>query len=188
MMELFYPVENAPAIGSREACEEMLPVVDTVGRVFAQSSRQNCHSQANPLMHPVVHLEVVDRFSRFYLQRRSASKEKYPLRWDIAVGGHVTYGESYGEALYREAWEEIRLDRFNPQFLANYVSDFEADTELVNLYVTIGTFTPVADNYEVCDGRYWTMEEIDAALGRDVFTPDFELEYTGYKDKILALL
>ncbi len=187
-MELFYPVENAPVIGTRDACDEMLPVVDSAGRVYGQSSRQNCHSRTNPLMHPVVHLEIVDRYSRIYLQRRSAAKEKYPLRWDIAVGGHVTYGESYLEALYREAREELGLERFNPQFLSNYISDFEDDTELVNLYVAVGTFSPAADNYEVCDGRYWTMDEIDSALGSDIFTPDFELEYSDYKDKILALL
>ena len=114
MMELLYPIETAPVIGEKASLNEMLPVVDRAGVVYAQSARTNCHNPENPLLHPVVHLEIVDRFSRFYLQRRSANKEKYPLRWDIAVGGHVTYGESFEEALYRESWEELKFSKFNP--------------------------------------------------------------------------
>ena len=80
MMELLYPIETAPVIGEKASLKEMLPVVDRAGVVYAQSARTNCHNPEKPLLHPVVHLEIVDRFSRFYLQRRRANKEKYPLR------------------------------------------------------------------------------------------------------------
>ena len=188
MMELLYPIETAPVIGERSSLNEMLPVVDRAGVVYAQSARTNCHNPEKPLLHPVVHLEIVDRFSRFYLQRRSANKEKYPLMWDIAVGGHVTYGESFEEALYRESWEELKLSQFNPQFLANYTTDEPGDDEMVNLYVAVGTYALTPDNYEVCDGRYWTIEEIESLLGKEVFTPEFEIEFSEYREKILALL
>lgn len=188
MMELFYPFESAPVVGEKAPLMEMLPVVDNVGRVYAQSSRANCHNPREPLLHPVVHLEIVDRYSRFYLQRRSENKEKYPLLWDVAVGGHVTYGELFEDALYREAWEELRFSRFNPQYLSNYIYEGGGELEMVNLYVAVGSFHLTPDNYEVRDGKYWTIEEIESSLGSGVFTPNFETEYMEYRDKILALL
>lgn len=188
MIQLLYPVESAPVVGERNEKSEMLPVVDSIGRVYAQSSRENCHSVSKPLMHPVVHLEIVDRYSRIYLQRRSSRKKKYALRWDIAVGGHVAYDESFLQALQREAREEIGMERFNPQFLDNYITEEEGDVELVGLYVATGTFSLTPDGDEVCDGRYWTQEEISKNIGMGIFTPDFEEEYLKYNDKILALL
>ena len=146
------------------------------------------NSAEQPLLHPVVHLQIVDRYSRLFLQHRSPNKETFPNRWDVAVGGHVSYGEYYEEALFREAGEELGLYDFNPQYLDNYIADNPGDREMVGLYVTVGAFDLHPDNYEVSEGRYWTLEEIEAALGKDVFTPEFEAEYKEYKDKILALL
>lgn len=188
MIDLLYPLEPAPVIGEERGKAEMLPVVDSIGRVYAQSSRANCHNLSDPLMHPVVHLEIIDRYSRIYLQKRSAGKRKYPLRWDIAVGGHVDYSESFFQALQREAREEIGLERFNPQFLDNYITEEEGDVELVGLYVAVGSFSPTPDGDEVCEGRYWTQEEISSGIGTGVFTPDFEEEYLKYNEKMLALL
>ena len=188
MIQLLYPLEPAPVVGVRNENSEMLPVVDSIGRVYAQSSRENCHNASEALMHPVVHLEIVDRYSRIYLQRRSPRKKKYALRWDIAVGGHVSYAESFSQALRREAREEIGLEEFNPQFLANYITEEEGDVELVGLYVAVGTFSLSPDGDEVCDGRYWTQEEISKNIGAGIFTPDFEEEYLNYNEKILALL
>ncbi|MBR6458134.1 MAG: NUDIX domain-containing protein [Bacteroidales bacterium] len=188
MIELVYPLDPAPFIGPEADASETVPVVDENGLVIGRASREYCHSGAESLLHPVVHLQIVDRFSRFFLQHRSANKETYPNRWDTAVGGHVAYGEFYQEALFREAGEELGLYDFNPQYLDNYISGEPSDREMVGLYVTVGAFDLHPDNYEVSEGRYWTIEEIEAALGKDIFTPEFEAEYKTYKDKILALL
>jgi isopentenyldiphosphate isomerase len=130
----------------------------------------------------------VDRYSRFFLQHRSLGKETFPGLWDTAVGGHVTYGELYQEALIREAGEELGFYDFNPQYLDNYIYETDNDREMIGLYVAVGSFDLHPDNYEVSEGRYWSLEEIDANLGKGVFTPEFENEYALYKDKILALL
>ena len=193
MIELVYPLDPAPLIGPEADASEIVPVVDENGLVIGRASRDYCHSgaetaQNGAILHPVVHLQIVDRYSRFYLQHRSPNKETFPNRWDVAVGGHVAYGEYYQEALFREAGEELGLYDFNPQYLDNYIADQPDDREMVGLYVTVGSFDLNPDNYEVSEGRYWTIEEIEASLGKDIFTPEFENEYKEYKDKILALL
>ncbi|MBQ0077566.1 MAG: NUDIX domain-containing protein [Bacteroidales bacterium] len=187
MIELIYPFSAAPVLGTQASAAEMLPVVEPNGVVVAQASRFYCHKEEKPL-HPVVHMHLMDRYSRFFLQKRSSNKTSYPGLWDIAVGGHVIYGEMYEEALYREAAEELGLFDFNPQYFDNYIYESAGQHELVNVYATIWGTELHPDNYEVCDGRFWTIEEIEAAMGTGVLTPILEKEFALYKDRLVSLL
>ena len=110
MIELIYPYDIAPIIPAptvdsaplkARACE-WLPIVEPNGLVVGRSVRQYCHGGAKPL-HPVIHIHIIDRFSRIYLQKRAMHKDIQPGKWDTAVGGHVSYGETLLEAVYREA-------------------------------------------------------------------------------------
>ena len=78
---------------------EILPIVEPNGLVIGRSSRKACHSHPD-LLHPVVHLHIIDPYDNIYLQKRSASKDLYPGRWDTAVGGHVTPEDLMGPALF----------------------------------------------------------------------------------------
>lgn len=190
------PAENAPKMAKTaqnsgtagENAPKSAKSAQNAGLAVASES-QGSSAPATPApLHPVVHLQIVDRYSRFFLQHRSLAKETFPGRWDTAVGGHVTYGELYQEALIREAGEELGFYDFNPQYLDNYIYESDGDREMIGLYVAVGSFDLHPDNYEVSEGRYWPLEEIEANLGKDIFTPEFENEYTLYRDKILALL
>lgn len=82
MIELVYPLDPAPLIGPEADASEIVPVVDENGLVIGRASREYCHAgektpfkPAESLLHPVVHLQIIDRYSRFFLQHRSANKE-----------------------------------------------------------------------------------------------------------------
>ena len=97
-----YPLPTASHPGRPEKITgERLPLVEPSGLVYGQASRRWCHSGAKAL-HPVVHLHIIDREGRLYLQKRSMTKDLLPGYWDTAVGGHVSYGELAMEALYRD--------------------------------------------------------------------------------------
>lgn len=189
MIELIYPLEPAPLLKGVKPVRsvEMLPVVDQYGVVEAQASRSFCHGPQHPL-HPVVHLHIIDRMGRIYLQKRSPHKKLYPNVWDSAVGGHISYGEYVPEALFREAGEEIGLVDFNPTPLDAYVWECATDHELVFVFATVGSFDLHPDNAEVAEGRWWTFDEIRTNLGRGMFTANFEHEFARFGDTLLSLL
>lgn len=186
-MELIYPSSPAPVLPGSKGVREMLPIVEANGLVTFRASRAWCHSGAKPL-HPVVHLHIINRFGQVYLQKRSATKALLPLRWDTAVGGHISYGELLREALFREAREELSLVDFNPLYIKSYVFESAVEKELVNVFAIVGAFNPVPDGSEVADGRFWDVEEIESAYGKDILTPNFEQEFAKLKTSLLALL
>ena len=197
MFDLIYPLDMPPVLPPRRAGDaavalepgrkEMFPVVDPSGLVEGIASRQYCHS-GSKVLHPVVHLHIVDRFGRLYLQKRSMKKDIQPGKWDTAVGGHVDFGETLLEALFRESSEELGLREFNPVYIESYVFESEIEKELVNVYAAVGSFTLSPDMDEVDEGRYWDIKDIEENLGKSQMTPNFEQEFIRMKDRLLSLL
>lgn len=194
-MELIYPYDLAPIVPAPTAevavehavASEWFPVVEPNGLVTGRATRTYCHSGAKPL-HPVIHIHIIDRFSRIYLQKRSMNKDIQPGKWDTAVGGHVSYGEGILEAVYREAGEELGFTEFNPIHIETYKFESEIEMELVNVFAVVGTYELHPDMDEVDEGRWWELADIDANLGKGVFTPNFESEFTMIRKSLLALL
>lgn len=155
---------------------ERLPLVDADGSVVGSATRGECHG-GSMLLHPVVHLHVFDSEGRLYLQHRPAWKDIQPDKWDTAVGGHVDWGEDVASALRREAREELGLCDFDSRFLDSYVFESSRERELVNSFSTVVAVDAVHPSDELDGGRFWSREEIAAALGKGVFTPNFEQEY-----------
>ena len=195
MIDLVYPYDLAPVIPAPTADSlpqtsqqvEYFPVVEPNGLVIGRSTREYCHGGAKPL-HPVIHVHIIDRFSRIYLQKRSMKKDIQPGKWDTAVGGHVSYGENIVEAVYREAFEELRLIEFNPIHIETYHFESPVEKEMVNIFAAVGSYELTPDLDEVDEGRWWPVEEIDANIGKGIFTPNFESEFQMIRKQLLALL
>ena len=156
--------------------EEKFPLVDEEGRVIGSATRGECHNGSR-LLHPVVHLHVFNSAGDIYLQKRPEWKDIQPGKWDTAVGGHMDYGETPEQALRREVNEELGITDFVPEFVDKYVFDSKRERELV--YVNRTTYDgPVRPSAEELDGgRFWTMQEIKEAMGKEILTPNFESEF-----------
>ena len=115
-------------------------------------------------------------------------KDIMPGKWDTAVGGHVAFGESIMEALYRESREELGLTDFNPIYLGTYTYDTGRDLEFVNIFAAIGHFELHPDMDEVDEGRWITFKEADAMARQNLLTRNFKSEFKEIRSKLLALL
>lgn len=139
--------------------------------------RSACHGDPR-IIHLVVHLHIFDGSGGLFLQKRSASKDLYPGRWDTAVGGHVHAGEGPREALLREALEELGVDASGAEPLYCYLHRNEHESEYVHTFGLRfpGPFRP--DPEEVEEGKFFAAESIRALLGGGSLTPNFEDEYS----------
>lgn len=195
MFDLIYPYDLAPLVPAPTAdsipmkarADEWFPIVLPSGLVVGRSTREYCHGGEKPL-HPVIHIHIIDRYSRVYLQKRSMRKDIQPGKWDTSVGGHVSYGETLMEAVYREASEELGFTDFNPVYLETYEFESTIEKEMVNVFAVVGSYDLHPDLDEVDEGRWWELDDIDAAMGKGVFTPNFESEFQMIRKSLLALL
>lgn len=194
-MELIYQSDMVPVVppltaensGCYPTGAEWFPIVEPNGLVVGRSTREYCHGGAKPL-HPVIHIHIIDRYGRLYLQKRSMKKDIQPGKWDTAVGGHVMFGESIKEAIYREAGEELGLSDFYPISIETYVFESSIEKELINVFAVVGSYELKPDLDEVDEGRWWPLEEIDMKMGKGLFTPNFESEFKMIRQRLLALL
>ena len=156
--------------------KELFPIVDADGNVLGSILRGDAHD-GRKVLHPVVHLHLFNSKGELYLQRRPLWKSIQPGKWDTACGGHIDYGETPQEALFREVSEELGVTQYEPEFLGKYV--FESKTERELVYVNKTTYDGLVQpsKEELDGGRFFSPEEIARLMGKEFFTPNFESEY-----------
>lgn len=156
--------------------EEWLPVVEESGKIIGKAPRSLCH-KGDKILHPVVHLHVLNPHGHIYLQKRPMQKLVQPGKWDTAVGGHISFGEDLGTALRREAYEEIGLENFSAKPLGSYRWDSDIESELVYYFISYDFQKIRLHNEEVVEGKFWSPSQIEKQIGQGIFTPNFEFEY-----------
>ncbi len=161
--------------------EEWIPIVEEDGNVIGKMPRSIAHN-GSKILHPVVHMHVLNQKGELYLQKRPANKLVQPNKWDTAVGGHMATGESIELSLKREAQEEIGLQSFDVKPFRKYVWESDIEKELVLGFITVTNKTLKPDGLEVEQGKFWKKDELEQNMGKGVFTPNFEFEYKFLKD------
>jgi isopentenyldiphosphate isomerase len=149
---------------------ELVDVVDADDVVVGTVERRVMRAQR--LRHRAVFIAVMATDGRLLVHRRSAAKDLWPGRWDIAVGGVVAAGESYDDAATRELAEEIGVVGVE---LAGIASGAFADDEvdLVGCCYRIVHDGP----FRFVDGEVVEARWVDAAgladlLATASFVPD----------------
>jgi isopentenyldiphosphate isomerase/intracellular septation protein A len=156
--------------------EEWVPLVDEQGKVTSQAPRSQVHN-GSKLLHPVVHLHVLNNKGAILLQKRPADKLIQPGKWDTAVGGHISAGETLEQALKKEVFEEIGLKEFSAKLQKVYKWESEVEAELIYLFTTYDYKGFGIQSNEVDELRFWTKIQVEKNLGKAVFTPNFEVEF-----------
>ncbi|KPJ95957.1 MAG: hypothetical protein AMJ53_01735 [Gammaproteobacteria bacterium SG8_11] len=167
--------------------DEWFDIVSPQGRVVGKAPRSAVHGNPD-LLHPVIHVHIVNSSGQLFLQKRSPEKDLYPGRWDTAIGGHVMSGESIERALNREAEEELGISMgcFKPLFRYVHKNDFESELVHGFFFQDDGPF--YINKKEISEGRFWEIAGIEKNLGRNMFTPNFEEEFGLLKRILLPKL
>lgn len=158
--------------------DELLQLVDRQGNPVGAAPRKECHG--NPaLIQAVVHLYVFDSGGRLYVQKRAATKDTFPGRWDTSVGGHMSPGETPEQALRREAREELGIEVRDPVPLGSYLFDSETETEYVRAFrlEVSGNISPNPEEIE--EGGFFSLQEIERRMrdNPEAFTPHFRTAF-----------
>ena len=158
------------------AQEEWFDLTTPEGKIIGRAPRSAVHGNPD-LLHPVIHVHIINTSGEIYLQKRNRSKEVQPDKWDTAIGGHVMSGETIAHALNREAEEELGISMAKFQPLFRYVMRNDFESELVHgfLLEDEGPFYP--NPQEISRARFWSVSEIEENLGKNIFTPNFEKEF-----------
>ncbi len=174
---------------------EILDIVDEEDRVLGQISRRDAHSQN--VLHRSVHIIVLDKDNKIFVQERSRSKDSYPGFFEVSLSGHVLQGESYMQAASRELREELGVDvqksivrdSFSRSFLQpvrmfNFHLQTPQENELVTVFLIKnfeGTIT--VNRQEVFAGKFLSLPEFmqDFASKKEKYTPGSIKAWDTYK-------
>jgi len=159
---------------------EYFEIVDEDGEVIGTAPRSECHG--NPaLVHRAVHVLVFNGEGRLLLQLRSMDKDIQPGKWDTSVGGHLAVGETYEQAAAREMEEELGIVKHGMKRLYDYPLRNEVESENIRTFMVVYD-GPVEYQPEEIDAvRFWDLDEVYLNLGKGVFTPNFEQEFSMYE-------
>ncbi len=156
--------------------DEFLIHVTDQDEVIGPIPRDLAHTRPDRPVHRCIHLLLFHPMRGLLLQRRSRKKDICPNLWDTSVGGHVSWGETYDQALRREAWEELGV-KLNPREasdIGTYLYDGNDEREMVGLFTLVTqqvVFNP--DPEEIAEYRFFQKHDIETLIIAEQTTPHF---------------
>lgn len=122
--------------------------------------------------HLVVHVCLFNQAGEMLIQQRQASKEGWPGKWDVTVGGSALTGETSSEAAGRELKEELGIEldlpMMRPHLTVNFPHGYD-DIYLVEKPIGLTELTLQAE--EVQAAKWASKEEIIAMIRTGDFIP-----------------
>ena len=137
---------------------EVFDVVDDHDRVIGQATRGELHKNTD-LTHRSVAV-LVFRAKELFLQKRSATKDKYPKYWTCSVTGHVDSGETYEEAASRELFEEVGIPASTPMTqITEEVFKYPYETERMRFFRCESAHPITLHPTEISEGKFFELNE-----------------------------
>jgi isopentenyldiphosphate isomerase len=150
---------------------EIFDVVDDDDNVIGKTTRKEVHTKN--LIHRSVMFFIFDKEGRIFVSQRTKNKEFFREYWSVGLGGHVNTGETYDEAVVREAKEEANMDE-KPFFMGSFKLRIpnKSDNENARVYGFITDKKLKFDQYEIKQGSFMTIEEMEEKITKEKFLPE----------------
>ena len=159
--------------------EEIFDIVDTADQVIGAAPRSEVH--ARRLLHRAVNIFVFNTAGELLVQKRSATKDEFPLCYTSSASGHVSSGETYDQTAPRELAEELGLS--GPlEFLVKLFDGEKTACEHSALYRLITDEPPIFDADEIESGAYYNLDDLTDRMTNnpEQFTPPFRVLFRWY--------
>ena len=152
------------------SAQEEVAIVDRDNRVIGSALRREM--RARNLIHRATYILVFNRRGELFVQLRTMSKDLYPGHYDVATGGVVLAGESYGESAQRELAEELGVTGAELASHFDFYHEMPDNRVWGRLFSCVhdGPFTLQAE--EVATGAFHSLAAIEAMTRSHPFTPD----------------
>ena len=146
---------------------ELLTQVDEHNQIIGSINRGAAHETPGVYYRTIYVLVKNDR-GEVLIQKRSSTKDLYPNYWDLSVGGHVNFGQSYENTAARELGEELGINVSE--------KDLDAKGEVLVRLPNSGEYFNVyeyklkpgetisASDEEINDTRWMKIEEIKKSM------------------------
>ncbi len=168
--------------------DDIFDIVDEKDNVIGSLPRTEVHRSG--LMHRASHVLIFGNGGcDILLQKRSATKDLYPLAYTTSCSGHVDSGEDYDTAVVREMYEEtgLKVDISQLEKVGKISPCEETGNEFTFVYkmeCPLDTkFSPPRE--EVDSLRWLPLEEFERKISDNPkdFTPSFLKVYNFWKSK-----
>ena len=87
--------------------QERLNIVDENDNIIGEDIRENVHKKG--LLHREIWIFIYNKDLEILFQKRSSSKDTFPNKLDISIGGHVDMGHGYIDTAIKELKEEAGI-------------------------------------------------------------------------------
>jgi 8-oxo-dGTP pyrophosphatase MutT (NUDIX family) len=145
-------------------------VIDDAGRTIGVVTRAEMRRRRLP--HRSCAILVFSTCRRkLFIHLRTATKDVFPSRWDMAVGGVLAAGESFEEGARRELAEELGVTAaLEPLFPFRYADDATIVQTHVFRAFHDGPFTLQPE--EIVRGEFVVIDELPERIREAPFCPD----------------
>lgn len=168
--------------------DEQLDLVDENDHIIGQAARSYIYNN-DIHSYRVIGVFLRTHDGKLVIPHRSLNSRLFPGRFDFSVAGHVDAGETYEEAAYREAEEELGIDKkklnLKEYLYVRYPNDLGISS-FAKFYC--GDCPPDIsfDKKGITSIRYLSVEEVSdlIKLSPEKFKPDFLPAFSEYIKKV----
>jgi len=128
------------------------------------------------------HIFILNAAGDLLLQRLAKGRERHPGRWGSSLAAYLFAGESYRDGASRRMREELGLAVALHPLGKLEVRDVDS-LKFVTLFLAHAEGAEIREPQHIAELRYWSLQEIDAALDRDAqgFTPTFAQLFRAFR-------
>jgi len=148
---------------------EYLDVVDEDDALVGKDTRENVHCKG--LIHRTVMFFIFNLEDKVFVNQRAKDKEFFGGYHSIVLGGHVVSGQTYDEAVRREAYEEAKMTS-EPFYMGSIKKRLAEESENVAVYGFKTEKEPHLDESEVIWGEFMDLNQLREYMRSHRFLPE----------------